>query len=84
MYTVCRSLFPTAARTSAHLSWVTGWWAQWSVGRKPGKQTWLKEQKGSRMDPDDTLREMSLMAAKTLGAAYAGIDILPVEGVDTD
>ena len=36
--------------------------------------------KGSHMDPDDTLREMSLMAAKTLGAAYAGIDILPVEG----
>ena len=29
---------------------------------------------------NDTLREMSLRAARTLGADYAGVDILPVEG----
>ncbi len=29
---------------------------------------------------DDTLREMGLQAAQALGADYAGIDILPIEG----
>jgi glutathione synthase/RimK-type ligase-like ATP-grasp enzyme len=29
---------------------------------------------------NDTLREMSLCAARVLGADYAGVDILPTEG----
>jgi len=29
---------------------------------------------------DDTLREMSIEAARLLGAVYAGVDILPFEG----
>ena len=30
--------------------------------------------------PDDTLQEMSIKAAQVLGAIYAGVDILPIEG----
>jgi RimK family alpha-L-glutamate ligase len=30
--------------------------------------------------PDSTLREMSIKAARVLGAVYAGVDILPIEG----
>jgi glutathione synthase/RimK-type ligase-like ATP-grasp enzyme len=32
------------------------------------------------LNPDDTLRQMSTRAAALLGAVYAGVDILPMEG----
>jgi len=35
---------------------------------------------GKPLMPDDALREMSIQAAQAVGADYAGVDILPVEG----
>ena len=32
------------------------------------------------LDPDDTLQEMSILATQSLGAVYAGVDILAIEG----
>jgi RimK family alpha-L-glutamate ligase len=32
------------------------------------------------LDPDDTLRKMSILAAQSLGAVYAGVDILAMDG----
>jgi RimK family alpha-L-glutamate ligase len=47
-------------------------------------QTWktnvAQGAKASPLDPDDTLREMSIIATQSLGAVYAGVDILAIEG----
>jgi len=47
-------------------------------------ETWKTNvAQGAKAEPlvlDDELREMSLRAAQALGADYAGVDILPVEG----
>ena len=36
--------------------------------------------KASPLDPDDNLRDMSILATQTLGAVYAGVDIIALEG----
>jgi RimK family alpha-L-glutamate ligase len=47
-------------------------------------QTWktnvAQGAKASPLDPDDTLQEMSILATQSLGAVYAGVDILAIDG----
>jgi len=47
-------------------------------------QTWktnvAQGAKVSPLYPDDTLQEMSVLATQSLGAVYAGVDILPIDG----
>ncbi len=45
-----------------------------------GRQISLMGRQQRHMVPDDTLQEMSIKAARVLGAVYAGVDILPIEG----
>lgn len=46
-------------------------------------QTWktnvAQGAKASPLEPDDALREMSILATKSLGAIYAGVDILAMD-----
>ena len=47
-------------------------------------QTWktnvAQGAKASPLDPDDSLQEMSILATQSLGAVYAGVDILAIDG----
>jgi len=47
-------------------------------------QTWktnvAQGAKASPLDPDDSLQEMSIIATQSLGAVYAGVDILAIDG----
>ncbi len=47
-------------------------------------QTWktnvAQGAKASPLDPDEILQEMSILATQSLGAVYAGVDILAIDG----
>ena len=47
-------------------------------------QTWktnvAQGAKASPLNPDDSLREMSILAAQSVGAVYAGVDIIALDG----
>ena len=47
-------------------------------------QTWktnvAQGAKASPLDPDDSLQEMSILATQSLGAVYAGVDIIALDG----